>query len=81
MWRLNLYTRYIEKDNGVYVEIELVALSRSVPWMFALLVNPYLSSIPRDYLTNYIHTTQKALSANDSEPGRRYQSSQTLQRK
>jgi hypothetical protein len=70
MWRLNLYTRYIEKDNGVYVEIEFVALSRSVPWMFALLVNPYLRSIPRDYLTNYIHATQKALSPNDSEPGR-----------
>jgi hypothetical protein len=64
MWRLNLYTRYIEKDNGVYVEIEFVALSRSVPWMFALLVNPYLRSIPHDYLTNYIHATQKALSPN-----------------
>ena len=64
MWRLNLYTRYIEKDNGVYVEIEFVALSRSVPWMFALLVNPYLRSIPHDYLTNYIHATQRALSPN-----------------
>ncbi len=61
MWRLNLYTRYLEKDNGVYVEIEFVALSRSVPWMFALLVNPYLRSIPRDYLTNYIQATRKSL--------------------
>jgi hypothetical protein len=26
-----------------------------------LLVNPYLRSIPHDYLTNYIHATQKAL--------------------
>ena len=63
MWRLNLYTRYLEKDNGVYVEIEFVALSRGVPWMFAWLVNPYMRSIPRDYLTNYIHATGKALSA------------------
>jgi hypothetical protein len=70
MWRLNLYTRYVEKDNGVYVEIEFVALSRSVPWMFALLVNPYLSSIPRDYLTNYMRATQKALSPNHNEPRR-----------
>lgn len=31
MWRLNLYTRYLEKDNGVYVQIEFVALSRSAP--------------------------------------------------
>jgi hypothetical protein len=62
MWRLNLYTRYLEKDNGVYIEIEFVALSRSVPRIFAFLVNPYLRSIPREYLTNYIHATQKALS-------------------
>ncbi len=52
------------------MEIEFVALSRGVPRMFALLVNPYLRSIPRDCLTNYIHATQKALSPNDSEPGR-----------
>jgi hypothetical protein len=66
MWRLNLYTRYLEKDNGVYMEIEFVALSRSVPRVFALLVNPYLRSIPREYLTNYIHATQKALSPNSA---------------
>src|ERR1700692_3933779 len=29
MWRLNLYTRYLEKDNGVYVQIEFVALSQA----------------------------------------------------
>lgn len=52
------------------MEIEFVALSRGVPWMFALIVNPYLRSIPRDCLTDYIHATQKALSPNDSEPGR-----------
>ena len=63
MWRLNLYTRYLEKDNGVYVQIEFVALSRSVPSMVAWLVNPYLRSVPSEYLTNYVRTTQKALSA------------------
>jgi hypothetical protein len=62
LWRLNLYTRYLEKDNGVYIEIEFVALSRNVPAIFAWLVNPYLRSIPREYLTNYIHATQNALS-------------------
>jgi hypothetical protein len=63
LWRLNLYTRYLEKDNGVYIEIEFVALSRSVPRIFAWLVNPYTRSIPREYLTNYIQATQKALAA------------------
>lgn len=51
MWRLNLYTRYLEKDNGVYLEVEFVALSRSVPRIVAWLVNPYIRSVPSEYLT------------------------------
>lgn len=63
MWRLNLYTRYLEKDGGVYIQIEFLALSRSVPAIFAWLVNPYIRSIPREYLTHYVATTRSALSS------------------
>jgi hypothetical protein len=68
MWRLNLYTRYLEKDNGVYVQIEFLGLSRSVPGLVAWLVNPYVRSIPSEYLTNYVLTTQKALSGKQRFP-------------
>ena len=61
MWRLNLYTRFLERDNGVYIQIEFLALSRTVPAIFAWLVNPYVRSIPREYLSNYLLTTKKAL--------------------
>jgi hypothetical protein len=61
LWRLNLYTRYLERDNGVYIQIEFLALSRTVPPVFAWLVNPYLHSVPRDYLTHFIVSTGKAL--------------------
>jgi len=54
MWRLNLYTRYLEKDNGVYVQIEFVALSRSAPGIVGWVANPYIRSIPMAYLTNYL---------------------------
>jgi hypothetical protein len=65
MWRLNLYTRYLQKDNGVYVQIEFVALSRNIPRGFAWLVNPYVRSIPTEYLTNYVRITQRALSGSE----------------
>lgn len=68
MWRLNLYTRYLEKDNGVYFQIEFLALSRSVPLIFAWLVNPFIRSIPRDYLTHYVLATRKALGAAQRAP-------------
>jgi hypothetical protein len=62
MWRLNLYTRYLQRDGGVYIQVEFLALSRTVPAVFAWLVNPYIHSIPRDYLKHYIEETRKALS-------------------
>ena len=67
MWRLNLYTRYLQSDSGLYVQIEFVALSRSVPGIIAWLVNPYIRSVPLEYLTNYVHATQKALSAHHQQ--------------
>jgi hypothetical protein len=63
MWRLNLYTRFVERDNGVYIQIEFLALSRTVPAIFAWLVNPYVRSVPREYLANYLVTTRTALTA------------------
>jgi hypothetical protein len=67
LWRLDLYTRYVEVDDGVYVQIEFLALSRSVPAIFAWLVNPYVKSVPREYLTNYIKQLNKAVNATPTE--------------
>jgi hypothetical protein len=61
LWRLDLYTRYLETRDGVYVQIEFLALSRSVPAIFAWMVNPYIKSVPRDYLTNYVGQLKKAV--------------------
>jgi len=67
MWRLNLYTRYEQKDGGVYMQEEFLALSRRVPAIFAWLVNPYVRSIPRDYLTHFFLATRKALAPPPTE--------------
>ena len=61
MWRFNLYTRYLERDNGVYLQIEFLALSRTVPTFFAWLVNPYIRSVPREYLTHFVLVTRREL--------------------
>ena len=63
LWRLDLYTRYLEASDGVYVQIEFLALSRSVPAIFAWLVNPYVKSVPREYLTNYVGQLKKAVAS------------------
>jgi len=61
LWRLNLYTRYVEVDDGLFIQVEFLSLSRTVPALFAWFVNPYLRSIPRDYLTDYIRRFGKAV--------------------
>jgi hypothetical protein len=58
VWVLNTYTRYEEKDGGVYIQVEFIALSRSVPAIFAWLVNPYVKSVPQDYLTHILSATR-----------------------
>src|SRR6266849_4423610 len=61
LWRLYSYWRFQEKDGGVYVQLESVALSRSVPVLLAWVVNPLLKSIPREYLSRFLISTRAAL--------------------
>ncbi len=43
---------------AVYVQLESIGLSRSVPAIFAWLVNPLLRSIPRRTLTDLLGATR-----------------------
>ena len=61
LWRLNNYWRFQERDGGVYVQVESVALSRSVPTLLAWLVNPLLKRVPREYLSRLLGSTRTAL--------------------
>ena len=63
MWRLYTYWRVEEKDGGVYVQNESVALSRAVPAVLAWLVNPLLKSIPRDILLHLLTDTRNAVNS------------------
>jgi hypothetical protein len=61
MWRLCTYWRTEEKDGGVYVQNESVALSRTVPAILAWLVDPLVKSIPRDILLHLLMDTRNAV--------------------
>jgi len=61
MWRLYNYWRVEEKDGGVYLEVEAVTLSRTVPPLLAWLVNPLIRNIPKKVLTNLLNATRRAV--------------------
>jgi len=61
LWRLDNYWRVEEKDGGTYIQIESVALSRTIPAIFAWLINPLVKNIPRDVLSNLLNATRRAV--------------------
>ena len=61
LWRLYSYWRFEEKDGGVYVQLESIGLSRTVPAIIGWLVNPLLRSIPRGTLSNLLGATRAAV--------------------
>lgn len=67
IWRLYGHWRIEEKDGGVYVQVESVSLSRTIPWAIAWLVNPLIRSIPRNVLSSFLDNTRRAVE-NATEP-------------
>lgn len=50
LWRLNTYWSYEERDGGLYMQIESVSLTRSIPSGLAWIIQPFVESIPRESL-------------------------------
>ena len=50
IWRLYSITRYQERDGGVYVELEAIALSRDIPGGLRWIVEPIVRRVSRSSL-------------------------------
>lgn len=61
MWRLDSYWRVEEKDGGVYVQNESIALTRTIPFLLAWLINPLVKSIPRSVISSLLLKTREAV--------------------
>jgi hypothetical protein len=63
LWRLNLDWSCQEENGGVFLQIELIALSRGVPAIIAWLANPYIQGIPQQYLEKVLQAMRSGLAA------------------
>jgi hypothetical protein len=61
IWRLYSLTRFEERDGGVYVEIEAVALSRDIPASVRWLVDPVVRRVSKSSLITSLRQTQDAV--------------------
>jgi hypothetical protein len=61
VWRMCTITRVEQRDDGVYVEMELMGLSRGIPWVFRWLVQPLAERLPRSILQSILNDTRDAV--------------------
>jgi hypothetical protein len=61
LWRLNTYWSYEQRDGGLYLQIEAVSLTRSIPRGLDWVIRPYIDSIPRESLEFTLRSAANAL--------------------
>jgi len=61
LWRLSTYWSYEERDGGVYMQIESVSLTRSIPTGLGWAVGPFVESVPRESLEFTLRSVCNAL--------------------
>jgi hypothetical protein len=66
IWRLYSVNRFEERDGGVYVEVEAIALSRDIPFSLRWLVDPIVRRISRSSLVTSLQQTQDAVRSGTS---------------
>jgi hypothetical protein len=65
MWRMETWWSMEEKNGGVYVQNQVVSLTRDVPTGLGWLIEPYITSIPKESLAFSLKVTRKAVLARE----------------
>jgi hypothetical protein len=61
VWRLYSFARYEERDGGVYLERETLALTRAIPGSFHILVTPVVTRLSRSTLLLSLQQSRDAV--------------------
>jgi hypothetical protein len=61
MWRLETWWRLEERDGGVYVQNEVVSLTRDIPAVLSWMIEPFLTSIPKESLQFTMEATRRGV--------------------
>jgi hypothetical protein len=61
IWQLFGIARYMERDGGVYIELEAIGLSRDIPGSLRWLVEPIVRRVSRGSLATSLRQTKSAV--------------------
>lgn len=63
LWGMETWWRFHERDGGVYVQSEAVSLTRDIPVLLKWMIEPFVTSVPKETLTATLMATRKAVQA------------------
>jgi len=63
IWRLHSIARYEQRDGGVYLELEAIALTRDIPASVRWLVNPVVNHLSTNSLETTLRQTRDAVNS------------------
>jgi hypothetical protein len=61
LWRMHEITRYEEREGGVFLEVEAIALTRDIPSSLRWLVAPIVKHLSADSLETMLRQTREAV--------------------
>ena len=61
LWRLNAYWDIEEVEDGVFVELSTLSLSRQPPFGLGWMINPFIKNMPRESLVDMLQATRLAI--------------------
>jgi hypothetical protein len=61
LWRMNTYWSYEERDGGLYLQIESVSLTRSIPTGLGWAVGPFVESVPKESIEFTVRAVMRAV--------------------
>jgi hypothetical protein len=61
IWRLYSFARFEERDGGVYVELEVIVLSRDIPIAVRWMVNPVLRRVSKNAMMTSLRQMEEAV--------------------
>jgi hypothetical protein len=63
LWGMETWWRFEEKDGGVYIQSEVVSLTRDIPAGLGWMIGPLVTAVPKESLTFTLEATRKAVLA------------------
>ena len=63
IWRIRSVARYEERENGVYLEVEAIVLTRDIPASLSWMVSPVVNHLSIQSLTTTLRQTREAVTS------------------